>query len=121
GLLLGLVLLAGCQRLSHEKTMTLGPGGEEAITCDPPKYDQTVVVTATGGDVPLNLYLFLSDEPDAAKVVDRGKPTKDVLGKKEKEPNPTVEGTVPKGKGFAVLVGNAGPKSTEVTLKITGR
>lgn len=121
GLLLGVVLLGGCQRLSHEKTVKLGPGAVDATWVEPPKYDQNLVVTATGGDVPLNLYLFLEDDPDVEKIASRGKPGKEVLGGKEKEPNPTVEGKVPKGKGFAVLVGNAGSKTTEVTLKIKGR
>jgi hypothetical protein len=123
GLLLGLVLLAGCQRLNLEKTVNLPPGASDGVEVSPPKYDQTVVVTATGGDVPLSLYLFLlEDDPNALqKITDRGKPNKDVLSSKEKELNPTLESKVPSGKSFAVLVSNAGSKTTEVTLKIKGR
>jgi hypothetical protein len=117
-----MALLAGCQPLNYEKTYTLAPGGSEMVRSDPPKYDQKVTVTATAGEDPLNLYLTL--EEDAAAVdaaLKSGKPPKNFLAGKDREPNPSVEAKVPAGKSFAVVLSNAGPKTVEVKLKIKGR
>ena len=123
--LVGLCLpfLAGCQRMAYEKSFTIEkelPYHETEFKGA--KSEQKVKVTATGSE-PVSIYLILSDNREQAiNALCKGrKPLRSLAGE-EGMKDATLEGTIPAGKAFVVLILPADPgKETEVKLDVKGQ
>jgi hypothetical protein len=114
--------LAGCQKLNYEKTITVAPAEVQAILVDAPSGEQKLTVDINPNGVAVDVYVVLEDKHEAVKqkLLGGGKPDPaDIRGGQEKLEGGKVEATIPAGKGFAVLIGNA-RKKTEVKVKVTG-
>jgi predicted component of type VI protein secretion system len=123
GLLLVLLLpLAGCQRLNFEKTYTVEPTAFQQIELSPPRYQQKLTVEVKSPDSPVSVYVIkLADKDRAEQALYKDKAPEGALASKEKSENVTVETTIPAGTEVAVLIKNVGKKSSQVSVKITGR
>jgi hypothetical protein len=124
GFLLAAVLavLPGCgQRLNYETTVHLSDGDVQLVLVDPPRSEQNVTVTATSSSSPVDVYLVLDKDKEAAKqtLLDRRKPAA-VLAGVAKTRDATLEATIPAKSGFAILLGGAS-KQSEVRVRVTGR
>src|SRR5262245_44287879 len=124
-LLLGVALLplVGCQRTIEDKTVTIEQGQRKATIVDAPTREQKVVAEVSSPGAPVDVYLVL--EENRLSVEDRLKnfkgpnPAK-VINSKQQIESGSVEGTIPAGKEYAVIV-YAPKKRAEVHLKIIGR
>jgi outer membrane lipopolysaccharide assembly protein LptE/RlpB len=117
-----LLTLSGCgQRLNYETTVQLGDGEVQSLSIDPPKREQKVSVTVTSSGSPIDAYIVLDKDKEAAKqaLLDRKKPANPLDGK-TKTQDATLEATIPANTGFAVLLGEAS-KSSQVKVKVSGR
>jgi hypothetical protein len=124
GCLLVLVLLgsSGCQRLNHEATVQVEPTGVQSTIISAPRSDQKVAVDVSSPGAPVNVYVVLEKDEEAARdALGRQQKPANVLAGKEKVEQDTLETTIPAGKGFAVLLGSASNKTAQVKLKVTGR
>ncbi len=122
-LVLSAVGLAGCRRsFSHEKTLTVEAGAYQEQTVDPPTREQKVTVTVSAATAPVNVYLVLEKDRQAAEDSLRlEKAPASVLEKKENVQEATLEATVPANTSYTVLLTTAAGKTAKVTLKISGR
>jgi hypothetical protein len=126
---LGLVVLTGCQKLNQETTLPLKPGETKAFHIDAPRGEQKVHVAATSAGAPVDVYVILSDTPEAAiklaedKALASGGQLTDSLASKANSEEATLDVTIPAKKAFAVLVVNSihAKKDAEVKLKVTGK
>lgn len=121
-LTLVLLVLAGCgQRLDYETTVDLDEGQVQSLSIDAPKREQKASVTATSSTAPINVYVVLDKNKEAAKqaLLDRRQPA-EALARQVKTQDATLEATIPANTRFAVLLGGAS-KHTQVKVKITGR
>ncbi len=122
GLGLGVLLTAGCQGTSFEKTITLGkdlPYHETEFRGG--KSDQTVTVTAKS-EAPVIVYLLLADNKfQAITALQAGQKPRKILAGGEALKDATLEGKVPAGQGFIVLIQPAEKgKEVEVALAVRG-
>src|SRR5262245_432385 len=106
--LLAILFLAlpGCgQKLDYESSMQLDAGDVQWISIDSPKREQRVSVTVTSSGSPVDVYVVLGKDKEAAKqaLLDTKKPTES-LANKVKTRESTLEVTIPANTGFAVLV-----------------
>jgi len=124
-LVLPLAGLAGCRRgsFSYEKTVTVEGGDAfQAQTVDPPARDQKVTVTIKSATALVNVYLVLEKDREAAEESLRyERAPANVLDKKEKVQEATLEATVPANTSYTVLLSPAVGKTAKVELRITGR
>jgi hypothetical protein len=124
---LGLAALSGCQKLSHEQTLSLDAHSSKALEFGAPRYNQKVTVTVKPTSGPVSAYLCTLDnkqqvedalmrdkEPDAATVLGSAKG-------QGTDAEITFEATVPKQTEFALVVNNPGKTKNEVTAKVVGR
>ncbi len=115
------VLLAGCQKLDYEQTLKMEAGDVKSFPVDPPRSEQKVTVTVTSTIAPVNVYLVLEKDQEAAlKALDHYQKPVNPLASQEKTQDATLEATVPAKTGYVVLLAGA-TKDTEVKIKITGR
>jgi hypothetical protein len=120
-LLLG---ISGCQRLDADRTVKLEPSQVHAILFDAPRSDQKVSVTMSSPGAPVEVYLLLEKDREAAvQSLEQGKrPAKEqILASKDKAEEATLEATVPAKSGYAVLLNSKAGKTAEVKVKVAGR
>jgi hypothetical protein len=123
-LLLVPLVLSGCRKVvSFEKSVTV-VGGEayQEFTIDPPPRDQKVDVTVSSATAPVNVYVVL--EKDLAAVQDSlrlEKSPANVLEKRERVQDASLEVTVPARSSFTVLLTPVGGKTAQLNLKIKSR
>jgi len=123
-LLMVLMATAGCQKLSNpvlvDETISVPSLENKSKIIDGPKQDQKVSITAQSSEGNFDLYVVF--ESDAKRVMDElSEPrpvTGNVLGKKTKTKDASLDVSIPAGKGFAVIVSNSGPKDVAVKLKV---
>jgi hypothetical protein len=121
-LLLAFVVLSltGCNsRLQYEKTLTAGPGNSPIFQVEGPRREQKVVVTFTSDKSPVDVYVTL-DPDSAAKEIEEYKQPSNILAKKLKATEGTLEATVPAKKGFGAIVAGA-IRDTKVQIKMEGK
>jgi hypothetical protein len=114
--------LPGCaERLNYETTVQLGDGEVQSLSIDPPKSEQRVSVTVSSSGSPIDAYIVLDKDKEAAKqaLLDRKKPAATLDGR-AKTQDATLEATIPAKTGFAILLGGAN-KSSQVKVKVSGR
>jgi hypothetical protein len=116
-----LLALSGCTRLSYETTIQLGAGEVQSLSIDPPRREQKVSVTVTSSAAPVDVYVVLEKDKEAAKeaLLDHKKPAASLAGN-VKTQEATLEATIPANTPFAILVGGAS-KTSQVKVKATGR
>lgn len=121
GLLLGLLLL-GCQRVNTERTWPMEHGEIKSLTVDAPRGEQKVLVAVNAGGAPVDVYLVLEADADAARdaLLAERKPPK-VIASQEKVQDVLLDGTIPAGKGYQVLIRNNGGRNSDVKVKVTGK
>jgi hypothetical protein len=113
--------LAGCQRLDYEKTFAMEAGDVQMCPVDAPRSEQKVMVTVTSTATPVDVYVVLEkDQEDAVKAIHDYKKPANPLASAAKTTKAELETTVPAKTPYVVILSGA-VKSTEVTLKITGR
>lgn len=124
---LGVVVVAfglcGCSRpLNVERNVLVESLGVHEIQIDPPSSQQQVTVMIRS-QVPLDVYLVLeknrtsvSDQLQRQVKVESG-----FLDKLENVKEGQLEGTVPAGEGYAVLLSNSSGHDTKVAVKISGK
>jgi hypothetical protein len=118
------LLVTGCrkQRLDEESTLTVPPGEAQSKIVDAPRAEQQVTATVSSPGAPVSAYLVLEKNRSAAQdALLNGKRPANVLDGKDKVEEASLQGTVPAGEEFAVVVSNAGSKNAQVKVKITGR
>lgn len=124
-LLLPPVVLAGCRRqsLSYAKAVTVNAGDAyQAQTIDPPTRDQQVTVTISSATAAVSVYLVLEKDREAAQEsLRQERVPANVLAKKEKVQEATLEATVPAHSSCTVLLAPAAGKTAQVALQISGR
>jgi hypothetical protein len=101
-----LLTLVGCQKLRDERTVTIDPpGGSHRITYSGPRSEQKVSVEVSSTGTPVDVYLVLAkDQAEAEKSIETRKPPANVLDRKEKTTEATLEGTIPAKEDFCVLI-----------------
>jgi hypothetical protein len=115
------VLLAGCQPLKVEKTISIFAGGVEALIFDAPRYDQKVTVQVSSPGAPVSVYLVReSDMEKAREQMERGKAPSSSLAGKDGAEEISLEATVPAKTEYALLI-RADKKTAEAKVKLTGR
>jgi hypothetical protein len=118
GLLAGLLLLSGCQRLNFEKEYEIEPFGTQAVNFDPPRYDQKVTVEVKSPGNPLSVYLV---KGDSEKALNSQKNSSEVLDSKEKAEELTLNATVAAKTEYTVVLRNLNGKTVKAKVKVTGR
>jgi hypothetical protein len=114
----------GCgQKVDMEKTVSLGLGDIEVpFIVSPPKSQQSVTVEVSSG-APVDVYLLLEENREAVKnklKAGKAPDASHLIASEMKTTSGTLQGTVPAGKEYAVVVAGA-KKNTEVKLKLKGR
>src|SRR4051812_44980402 len=100
------LLTAGCQRTHYENLkLTIekdAPYHETEFRA--PKSDQQVTVTATSA-APISVYLTLTDDkPEAIAALRAGKKPRKTLDSAEAAMEAKLEGKIPAGRSFVVLI-----------------
>ncbi|MGE3807202.1 MAG: hypothetical protein AB7K24_21275 [Gemmataceae bacterium] len=119
-----LVMVAGCQKVSQEKTVKMEPGDSiAAFIIDPPSSEQTVnlIVSSDGG--PVDVYIATVADADAFQkefAQDSKIPAGVVTTKSKVEKEETLTATIPAKKPYVVILANP-TKATNVKLKLTGK
>jgi hypothetical protein len=121
-----LVLAAGCSKVNLEKSAALEPGDFKAVTIDAPRGEQKVSVSVTSTGAPIDVYVALEGDPDAAlKLAEdlaRGnKPPASVIAGKQKATEATLDAVIPARKSYSVLLVNGSTKKADVKIKIAGK
>lgn len=124
GLFLAILFLAlpGCgQKLDYESTLELNAGEVQSLAVDAPRREQKVSVTVTSSASPIDVYVVLEKDKEAAKqaLLD-GKQPAESLARKVKTQDATLEATIPANTKFTILLGGAS-KSSQAKVKVTGR
>jgi hypothetical protein len=117
-----LLLLPGCgQKLNYETTVKLRAGEVQAQMVDAPRREQTVRVTATSSGSPIDAYLVLDKDKEAAKeaLLDGKKPAAFLAGQ-TKTRDAILEATIPANSDFTIVLGGA-TKDSQVKVRATGR
>jgi hypothetical protein len=119
-LLAGVLLLsAGCGKIDYEQTVAI-PKDEQLVQVEfkAPSADKKVKVAARSEGGPVSVYLTLFD--DLGEVTEavrqKAKPRK-AIATAEKTSEATIEGTIPAGKPFVVLVHREEP-GDEIKVKL---
>jgi len=121
GLLIGLVLAPGCQRLNDERTVHLDPTEIHEMEFDPPRYEQKLTVTVQSSGFPVSAYLVRTEDKDPAITgLNKDQVLSSVLAKQEKATDMTLSATIPAKTGFTLLL-KAGTKGADVKVKTVGR
>jgi hypothetical protein len=112
----------GCQsHLNFSKTIDLTPGEDYRFTVDPPKKDQTVVLSFNSSASPVSACIGLkTDERAIADSLVQGKPHAKELGRVENAQQGTLEAKIPAGQESVVFLWGA-TKNTSVKLHIKGK
>lgn len=120
------LLLAGCQRLNYESTLTLEPLSVREIAFSPPAYTQRLTVTITPTNTGVSSYLVKSADKtqvDRALQAEKEPAASLLLGSRVSKgaaETYSFDASVP-AKTEYVLMLKGGPKSTEVKVKVAGR
>ena len=118
------LLPVGCQRLSFEKTYSLGSTHYWTAAFDAPRGEQKVTVTASSTKEPVNVFLILEEDLTEGEqaALNRVIPKK-ALGGQESAKEISFEVTVPAKKSFVVFIGEAKgfARGTDVKLSVKGR
>jgi hypothetical protein len=116
------VCLAGCSKVKDERTVTVEPAGYNELTVDPAKSEQTVAVDVESKGNPLNVYLVLGKDGDAAKKdISAGQAPKAAVASKEKQEEAHVEAKVPANEKLLVYLTSAGGKEATAKVKIASK
>jgi hypothetical protein len=113
-------LLSGCQRaLNDERQVEVKSGDIKSVLYDVQKQGKTVRVAVHSPGVPVDAYLVLEKERDALikQLEAAGKPST-ALAQSLKVEDGTLEGRIPAGSAFALVLASRG-KDTTVTVKTT--
>jgi hypothetical protein len=126
GLLVGLLLAAGCQRLNFEKEYKIPPAETQFVTPDAPSYEQKVTVEVHSPGAPLMVVLVKSDGTEdaekAVKALADGKNPDKVLARQDKAAEDVrLEATVPAKTVYTVVLYNPGKTTATAKVKLTGR
>jgi len=114
--------LAGCQKLNVEKKVSVEGAGYNELTVDPAKSAQTVAVEFESKGNPVNVYLVLGKDEDAAKGdLKKGGPPANVVAKLEKSEQGTVEAKVPANEKLLVYLTSSNGKDANVNVKLTNK
>lgn len=120
-LLLGLLVVGGCQKLSTKGTETLLPGDVKSVEISAPRYRQQVTVEIQSTKSPLDVHIvFEEDRAAAMDSLQAGKVPPRVVVSKRDVKEDKVEAPIPAGKAFAILFCNAKGETT-VNYTINGR
>ena len=123
GLRIGLVCGGtGCQaRLNFEKTLGLDRNQVETLAVDAPTREQKIVVTITSSACPVDVYVVLEKDQEAAtQALESHLHPKNSLASQTNVKETTLEATFPGRKGFAVLIGES-KVTTTVKVKIASK
>ncbi len=125
GLLVGLLLAAGCQRLNYEKEIKISPAETQFVTPDAPRYQQKVTVEVHSPGAPLSVYLVKSEGTEnadkALKDLVDGKDPDKVLAHQDRAEDVRLEATVPAKTVYTVVLYNPGKTTATAKVKLTGR
>jgi hypothetical protein len=107
--------------LNADKSFDLGPGEKNTLTIDAASKEQRIKVEVTSTAAPVNVYVFLEKDQQAAETDIRAKKqSSKVLASQEKTEGVTLEPTIPAGNPTVVLVTSASSsKTAKVRVKIT--
>ena len=119
--LLAALLLASCQPIKVEKSLSIFGGGVEALIFDAPRYDQKLNVQVSSPGAPVSVFLVRESEMDKAREeMERGKPPATSLAGKAGAEEITLDATVPSGTAYVLLI-RADKMKAEAKVKLTGR
>jgi hypothetical protein len=121
------ILAAGCGKsgggtLNVDRTLEVESNGSNSLTVDAPGKDQKVKVTATCTTGNFSIYAALEkDQAGIQQAIDKQVEVKgNMLGKKERTKDATLEFMVPAKNGFVVIVSNETGKTHSVQVRIVG-
>ena len=109
------------KRLSEDRKFRLEVGDAKSFAFDGPRSQQQVTVTLQSSSSPVNVYLVLEKDLEAARaaVLEPRRPDAPLVAQ-EKTQDAKLDATVPAKEGYAVLVSGAS-LDTDISLKIRGR
>ena len=114
-----MIVCAGCQKISVEKTVTMDVGDMKgAALIDGPKSEQKIKVEFTSSECPVNVFVVVGK--DSNKILDelfKAAPKADIRAKSEKAKEGTLDATIPANEDYGVYLSGAS-KKTEVKVKI---
>lgn len=123
GLSLVLLGLIGCgPRVIHDKPVELDPGEVKGPVLLDLKKDARLSVEVTSLGVPVDVYVVLEkDQQAASDAIAAEKTPAGVLAKELKTEGKTLEVTMPEQSGLAILVSNPlqNRKKTTATVKVS--
>lgn len=124
-LAVGAAALGGCQKVTFEKSYTMGGMEYQELTFDPPRYDQKVTVTVSPSKGPVSAWLIKADAVNKVKPAierDKDAPADVIFGKQVSKTKEELkfEATVPAKTEYMLLIRN-GPENNEVSVKVVGR
>lgn len=122
GLFLPALLLSGCQKVSEQKTVTVGPGGDvkAPMILTAPSREQDVTLTVSS-NAPVDVYIALEKEVPGLDKGEFKVPKNSLVSEKSVDKEKTLKAKVPAQSGYVVVVANNGSKEASVTLKLEGK
>jgi hypothetical protein len=116
---IAILVLPGCQRLHYQTNFKLNKGDFETCSVLPPRTAQEVTVTITSPGSPVEAYVVLEKDREAAqKAVHNDLEPANALAKGRGE-ELTLSVSIPAKSGFSILVGGAS-KPCKGQIKATG-
>ncbi len=114
-------LLCGCgPKLADQRDLTIEVNEIVSIPIDPIDREQTIKVTASSPDAPINVHVYLKENEAAIeRKITLGKPPENLLANQNDAEQISLEAIVPAGKEVIVRLQTSGPKSAQVHLEIT--
>jgi hypothetical protein len=116
------LLLTGCQRTIADQTLKVETNTTKRLDIDGPTYAQKAVVEVNSSAGPVDVWIVLEKDRSAVegRLLNNKEPAPDkVVGSKKKFESGTVEGNIPAGQAYSVIVSGA-KKKGDVHLKVTG-
>lgn len=123
-LVLALLVLAGCgQKINLDRKIKLEPSDVQAIIVDAPKGEQNIVVTTSTPGAPISVFVVEEADLESAKqALLSGKAPAKHLAKQEKTESGNLSAKIPAKTGYAIVLHSPpGTKSTEASVKVTGK
>lgn len=114
-------LFCGCgPKLADQRDLTIEINEIVAIPIDPIDREQTIKITASSPDAPINVHVYLKEnETEIERKITLGKPPENLLANQNNAEQISLEATVPAGKEVIVRLQASDRQAAQVHLEMT--